>query len=262
MSLFEFVVSKQKPWQSFSQWTSWPWGGDRWKPNALHRLLGVKMVPHWQGGYTFSGAVSENQQGKVMLSHFSRKDCQLQYNSCSNVSNQELSPKHKPIRGWHQSVIHWSEQEVIKNGKVCKRRFPKPVLSLSLCLKLFLDVWWAAHVYWSGWSLEEKDWSLCLFLLVVYLSYQLTFLLSGWPPFIKSNGLLLILSSSTPPSTLNWPALKPFPSPVFFSCFWAKERVPFLPTFFTPLWFLLFVFFSRLFFHHLTLIELVYLSLT
>ncbi len=139
-------------------------------PMALHRLLKLKWCPIDREVTPFQVLSVRADLRMVMLSRFALKDSKLQHNSRLNVLNQELCRKHKPIFGWHQSVMHWGEREVIKNREVCRRRFPKPVLSPSLCLKPFLDAWWAAHMYSSGWSLEEKDWSLYLFLLAVYLS--------------------------------------------------------------------------------------------
>lgn len=169
LSLFEFVVSEQQPQQSFPNEPPGH-GSDRWKPNATHRLLNLRRH-HIDREVTPFQVLSVRANLRMeMLSHFAVKDCKLQYDSSLNVSNQELAPKHKPIAGWHQPVMHWGEWEEIKNRKVFGRRFTQPVLSLSLCLKVLLGGWWAAHRYWSGWSLEVKDWGLCLFLLTVYLS--------------------------------------------------------------------------------------------
>lgn len=147
LSLFEFVVRKQTfPNEPPGH------GSDRWKPNAMHGLLMLKWCRIDREVKPFQVLSVWINLRMVMLSHFALKDCKLQYNSSLNVSNQELTPKHKPIRGGHQSGMHWREREKIKNGKECGRRFTTHVLSLSLCLKLLLGAWWAAHTYWSGWS--------------------------------------------------------------------------------------------------------------
>lgn len=109
LSLFEFVVSEQQPQQSFSNEPPGH-GSDRWKPNATHRLLKLKWCHIDREVTPFQVlSVRANFLRMEMLSHFALKDCKLQYNSSLNVSNQELAPKHKPIVGWHQSVMHWGE---------------------------------------------------------------------------------------------------------------------------------------------------------
>lgn len=124
LSLFEFVVSKQQPQQSFPNEPRGH-GSDRWKPNAMSRLLTLKWCHIDREVAPFQVLSVRVNLRMVMLSHFSLKDRKLQYNSSLNASNQTLASKHKPIRCWHQSVMHWREREEITNGKVHGRRFKK-----------------------------------------------------------------------------------------------------------------------------------------
>lgn len=73
----------------------------------------------------------------VMLSQ-SLKDCKLQNNSSFNVSNQKLAPIHKPIAGWHQSVMHLGERKGIKNRTVYERRSTKQGVIIQSVLKAFV----------------------------------------------------------------------------------------------------------------------------
>lgn len=126
LSLFEFVVSKQQPQQSFTNELP-GCGSDRWKPNAMSGFLNVKWCRIDREVTPFHVLSVRAVLRMVILSHFALKGCKLQYNSSLNVSNQELAPKHKPIRDWHQPVMHWGEREEINNSKVYERRFTKPV---------------------------------------------------------------------------------------------------------------------------------------
>lgn len=132
LSLFEFVVSKQQ--QSFPNEPRGH-GSDRWKPNAMNRLLTIKWCHIDREVTPFQVLSVRVNLRMVMLSHFSLKDHKLQYNSCLNASNQTLTPKHKPIRCWHQSVMHWREREEITNGKVYGRRFAKLCVITQLVSK-------------------------------------------------------------------------------------------------------------------------------
>lgn len=84
-------------------------------PMQRHRLLKLKWCHIDREVTPFQVLSVEANFRMVMLSQFAPKDSKLQYNSSLNVSNQRLATKHKPIRGWHQSVMHWGEREAMKN---------------------------------------------------------------------------------------------------------------------------------------------------
>lgn len=105
----------------------------------------AKMAPHWQGGYTFSGAVRESRI-KMMLSQ-SLKICKLQ---------KQLVPKGKPIAGRHQSVLHGDKQERLH------ARLYKAALVIQACAESFSSVAGGLRTSMAGWSLEVKGWGLCL----------------------------------------------------------------------------------------------------
>lgn len=157
--LFEFVDSFGKQ-QGFPN-ESLGYGSERWKFNAMNRLLRLKWCQIDREVTPFQVlSVGVN----LWRAHFGLKDSKLQYNSSLNASDHKRT--------------YW-------------RRFAKSVLWLSLCLQLLLGSWWALLV---GLVVRRNilrstfvfpSWFIC--------RYQLNFLLSNWPPFIKSNGTLLIL---------------------------------------------------------------------
>lgn len=145
------------------------------------------------------------------------------------------SLKHKPIGGWHQSVIHKREREEIK--KVYSCRF---ALSFSPRLKLLFGSWWAVLV---GVVIRNKG---LRFLFVsspglsVIISLPLSSLADLHSSKVKGCSLYSIFMHSCFP--LNWPRMKP--SALLFSLFVSQSEIPpIIPSphpFFSQTWFLMF----------------------